>query len=139
MNSRNHFALGSCGQWYFEALAGINPDPRQPGFKRTILRPRPTGDLKWVKAAYPSMYGPIVSRWDIEADGTLVLEASIPANTSARVCLPKAAALAVSEGGKPVAQAPGVKSAGTEGDAALFEIGAGQYRFTVRGFAAPQP
>jgi hypothetical protein len=28
MNSRNHFALGSVGEWYYEALAGLSTDPR---------------------------------------------------------------------------------------------------------------
>jgi len=30
MNSRNHFALGSCGEWYYGYLAGIRPTIEDP-------------------------------------------------------------------------------------------------------------
>ena len=31
MNSRNHFALGSVGEWFYAMLAGIRPDSEIPG------------------------------------------------------------------------------------------------------------
>ena len=30
MNSFNHFCFGAVGQWFYESLAGINPDPPNP-------------------------------------------------------------------------------------------------------------
>ena len=39
MNSFNHYALGSCGQWLYEGVAGIAPDPEQPGYRHIIIHP----------------------------------------------------------------------------------------------------
>ena len=47
MNSGNHVMLvGDLGIWLYENLAGIKPDPEQPGFKHIIMRPEPVGDLR---------------------------------------------------------------------------------------------
>ena len=64
MNSRNHFALGSVGAWYFAYLAGIRPDPQYPGFKKAVIAPKPVGDLTWAEARLKTLYGELSSRWD---------------------------------------------------------------------------
>ena len=57
MNSLNHFGFGSVGEWVWRELAGINPDADDPGYKRFVIRPRPCGDLTWLKASYDSIRG----------------------------------------------------------------------------------
>ncbi len=59
---------GNFEAWCFQTLGGINCDPRQPGFKHVILRPRPVGNLQWVRASHNSMYGKIASDWKIERE-----------------------------------------------------------------------
>ncbi len=139
MNSRNHFALGTVVRWFFEDLAGINPDPRVPGFKRIIIRPRPVGDVAWAHATYPSMYGPITSMWR-RADDGFVLGVTIPANTTAEVFVPMMGAkrLPITESGKtilklgkPAARVPGVTFLRMEGEYAVFKVKAGHYAFTA--------
>ena len=130
MNSRNHFALGAVGQWYFEALAGISPDIRQPGFQHVVIRPRPAGDLTWARAEYPSMYGVIRSAWRIEG-GRFTLDLTIPANATATVYVPTREPAAVVEGGRPAAKARGVMPLRAEPHAAVFQVGAGTYRFSA--------
>lgn len=46
MNSFNHYAYGSIGQWMYQVMGGIQPDEEQPGFKHFYLRPQPGGDIK---------------------------------------------------------------------------------------------
>ena len=65
MNSLNHFAFGSVGEWVWRELAGINPDANDPGYKRFVIRPRPCGDLTWLKASYDSIRGTITSEWKV--------------------------------------------------------------------------
>ena len=65
MNSLNHFAFGSVGEWVWRELAGINPDADDPGYKRFVIRPRPCGDLTWLKASYDSIRGTITSEWKV--------------------------------------------------------------------------
>ena len=64
MNSFNHYSLGSCGEWLFEYVAGICPDPEHPGFKHSIIRPHPPGSattLTWAEATVDSPCGVITS------------------------------------------------------------------------------
>ncbi|MCD8538906.1 MAG: hypothetical protein LRY55_03435 [Leadbetterella sp.] len=77
MNSRNHFAYGSLGEWFYEYLAGIRRDPASPGFKHFLIAPRPAGDLQWAEASYLSPYGKIHSRWDKAAD-RFTLKCTVP-------------------------------------------------------------
>ena len=129
MNSFNHFCLGAVGQWFFEALAGINP--AEPGFKRIVIRPRPFNGLVWAKASYPSMYGLIRSGWRIDS-GKFVMEIEIPHNTSALVYVPAADAGVVTEGGRPAAQSEAVTFLRQQDGAAVYEVGSGAYRFEAR-------
>ena len=61
--SHNHPMFGSVSEWFYKALAGINPAPDAVGFDKIIIHPQPVGDLKWVKASYDSVHGKIVSEW----------------------------------------------------------------------------
>ena len=54
---------------------------------------------------------------------------TIPANTTATVLVPAKSAGAITESGKPLAKAPGVKFLRMEGDRAVLEVEAGSYRF----------
>lgn len=37
MNSFNHYAYGSIGDWLYRAAAGIEIDPNNPGYKHVIF------------------------------------------------------------------------------------------------------
>ena len=136
MNSRNHFAFGSVGQWYYEYLAGIRP--LEPGFKRILIAPMPAGDLTWVEATYPSMYGEIRSSWRIKGE-RLTLDVTMPANTSAEIRVPVSSdtptitesGVTVVDGGEKALRAAGLTFRGIAEGVAVFEAGAGQYGFTV--------
>ena len=82
MNSFNHYAYGAIGDWLYRVVAGIQPDPAQPGYRHILLRPRPGGRLTWAKASYESAYGPIASGWK-RTEGGLEWEVSVPPNTTA--------------------------------------------------------
>jgi alpha-L-rhamnosidase len=85
MNSFNHYANGSIGEWIYQTIAGIQP--AAPGFKRILIKPQPGGGLTYAKARYQSMYGEICSAWQIE-EGKFTLEIGVPANTRAVVQMP---------------------------------------------------
>jgi alpha-L-rhamnosidase len=135
MNSFNHYALGSCGQWLYDTVAGIGLDPQQPGFRHVILHPRPArgypgGGLTAVAASYQSLRGRIASAWTIK-DGTVTLDVTIPANVTATVYVPAADAASVTESGKPAATAEGVKLLRTEAGQPVFAVQSGSYRFAA--------
>jgi alpha-L-rhamnosidase len=129
MNSFAHYSFGAVGRWMFQSVAGI--DSASPGFKRLLIRPQPAPGLTWVKASYDSIHGRIASAWTKTADG-LTLEITIPANTRATLFLPAGDPRRVSEGGRPLASAPGLKLLGPAGPALALEAAAGQYVFTIK-------
>ncbi len=132
MNSGNHvMQIGDLAVWMYEYLAGIRPDPANPGFRHILIHPYPAGDLTFVRASHQSMYGKIATAWRRDG-GAFTLSVSIPPNTSATVWMPAKDAASVTESGRPVARAHGVKFLRTEGDSALFELESGDYVFRTK-------
>ena len=126
MNSFNHYAFGSVGRWLFGTVTGI--DTEGPGYKRIIIRPRPGGGFNYAKASYKSIHGKIISDWRIKGR-TFTLNVTIPANTTATVYVPAKDPESVTESGKPAAGSEGVKYLRMEEDAAVYEVGSGNYVF----------
>jgi len=126
--SRNHHMFSDISAWFYKALAGIIPDPERPGFKRVIIKPWPVGDLTYATGETETPYGPLRSAWRKDG-GRFVLDVTIPPNSSASVSLPTTKPESVLESGIPVQEAEGVTFAGMEADRALYDIGAGRYRF----------
>ncbi len=87
MNSFNHYAYGAIGQWMYERVAGLAPDPEHPGYKHFFVRPTPGGPLDKAGVELDTPYGKAASRWQI-ADGKLVMDVVVPANTTATVEVP---------------------------------------------------
>jgi alpha-L-rhamnosidase len=87
MNSFNHYAYGAIGDWLYSVVAGVDLDPVVPGYKRSILQPRPGGGLTHAGVNLRTQYGPLLSSWRI-ADHRFRWEVRVPANTSARAILP---------------------------------------------------
>lgn len=85
--SNNHFMLGHLMEWFYAGLAGIKQTKNSVAFKNIEIRPQPVGDITFAKATYQSVYGEVVSDWKIE-NGILVLDVTIPANTTADIYLP---------------------------------------------------
>jgi alpha-L-rhamnosidase len=133
MNSGNHLMLaGDLAIWMHGYLAGIRPDPADPGFKKIIIRPTPVGDLTWARARYESAHGTIRSGWTREADGKLTLDVTIPANATATVYVPPGKAAEVTEGGVSLDKAVGVKRLREEDGCIVLAVGSGTYSFSSR-------
>jgi alpha-L-rhamnosidase len=132
MNSGNHMMLvGDLGIWLFEDLAGIKPDPAQPGFKHILMRPEPVGNLTFVRATHRSPYGLVSSDWKKDSKG-FHWNVTVPVNATATLYVPAQSVDAVKESGRPALSARGVKFARMEGGCAIFEVGSGSYAFDAR-------
>ena len=132
MNSGNHLMLvGDLVIWLYEDIAGIKSDPDRPGFKHIIMRPQPTGDLKWARATHRSPYGLISSEWK-KAGESFSWDVMVPANTTATIYVPAKAAESVLESGKPVARSRGLTFVKMEKGAAVFEAASGRYHFATQ-------
>jgi alpha-L-rhamnosidase len=123
--------LGQIIEWFYRDLAGICPDPMDPGFKKIIIKPQPVSDLSYVKASFNSIHGEIVSDWEHTND-SFILRVTIPANTTATVYIPAGPDAKITESGIPAGKSPGVKFLRHENAYAVYEIGSGKYEFQSR-------
>ncbi len=126
MNSFNHYSLGSCGEYLFGGIGGIRP--ASPGYKTILIEPTVRDGLTWARASYDSIHGTIVSAWK-RAGNQLTLDVVVPANTTATVSVPAPGVSSITESGKPVEQAAGVKFLRQENDKSVFQVGSGNYQF----------
>lgn len=142
MNSFNHYAFGSVGDYIYRYVAGISA--LEPGYTRILVAPTLTAGLEWAKATYDSDAGAISSAWRVISGragepARIIFEITIPPNTDAEIRLPVAAGegheASITEGGRPLADAPGLRvvSVAPSGDGAPGQITikarSGTYRF----------
>ncbi|RII14768.1 Bacterial alpha-L-rhamnosidase [Streptomyces sp. YIM 130001] len=120
MNSFNHYAYGSVGEWMYAHIAGIAPG--SPGFRKVVVRPRPGGGVTEASGTYRSLYGPISTRWKAASD-SFRLTVSLPAHTSGEVWVPAKKGADVSHGDAEFLR--------REAGCAVFSVGAGRHRFSV--------
>lgn len=129
MNSFNHYALGSCGQWMFEHLAGIRQPADSAGFKHILIAPEIMPPLTRASATYHSIHGQIKSAWKVE-NGQLQLDVTVPPNTVATIKLPTKNPSSVTETTLDVKSA----TRSTSTNQITLEVPAGTYTFKA---AAP--
>jgi alpha-L-rhamnosidase len=132
MNSFNHYAYGAVGDWLYAVVAGLDTATDKPGYQHLILSPRPGGGLTSARANYRTPYGQALSDWQI-VDRTFVWDVAVPPNSTATIRIPCSDGAHVLEGDIPASSAEGVTAQGYHNGAAIFEIGAGRYRFRVGG------
>lgn len=117
------------GTWFIEALGGIQRP--EAGFREFVIAPwiNEKGPKK-VHSHYNSMYGTIVSNWEVR-DGKLDIEVVIPANTTALLKLPNVRLASVKEGGIGWKEAKGVRLESQQKDTVTFTLEAGTYHFSA--------
>ena len=131
MNSFNHYAYGAIGDWLVSTVAGLQIDEQRPGYKHTLIYPRPGGDLTYAKAELMTGYGRLTSHWQL-TDAAFTLNAIIPANTTATIILPLPTADEIFESGQPIREAPGIKNVQIIEGNTLIDVGSGNYEFAVQ-------
>jgi alpha-L-rhamnosidase len=95
MNSFNHYALGSVGDWLHRVVGGLAP--RAPGYRELEISIQPGGSLTSATSEHLTPYGLARSSWRTDGDA-LHAEVVIPANTTARVQLPNREPITVGSG-----------------------------------------
>jgi alpha-L-rhamnosidase len=136
MNSFNHYALGSCGQWLFAGVAGIDQAPGSRGYEHVVIAPQINSALTSASATYHSIRGRVECRWRSSVD-QLDVFVSIPPNVEASVKLAASPGAVITEAGRPLADANGVRSSDRVGTTCTIAVGSGEYSFTIRNPTSP--
>ncbi len=126
MNSYNHANLGTCTEWFYRSVLGI--DLLEPGFKMILVRPQPDAKMTWAKGTYDSPYGLIATDWKA-SNGDFTLAVTIPPNTEAEVYIPGNDSTKIFENGSPIEKSKVIKIIRQEPDATVLRIGSGSYGF----------
>ncbi len=122
-----HSSYLHIGAWFTEGLGGIRAGAAGKGYKQFILKPGlwPGCPLQNVSCRFDSPYGPIESHWQRVATGTR-FRILVPPNTMATAFLPAAN---VSENGKALSRASGVRKLDQSPTQTVLELEPGQYVF----------
>jgi alpha-L-rhamnosidase len=87
MNSFNHYAYGAVGAWMVQAVAGLDLDSENPGYRHVLFRPRPGGSITFAEASLITRRGLVSIKWRIK-DDRLLLWLQVPPDTRATLSLP---------------------------------------------------
>ncbi|MET9660483.1 family 78 glycoside hydrolase catalytic domain [Streptomyces sp. NPDC006510] len=130
MNSFNHYALGSIGEWLYRGVAGLDQAPDSTGYRRLRIRPRP-GGLRHASARHESVRGTVKVTWE-RHDGRIALRVLVPPGASADVYVPTTDPGSVRESGVvPSPDDRHITLISTASDHVLYRVSSGAYRFTA--------
>lgn len=138
-HSQNHPMLGSVSEWFYHSVLGIQQAENSLAFSDIIIRPAIINGLTYAEGYYHSMRGKIGSEWWKLGDD-IMMEVEIPANTSARIYLPRLhhqAKPEVYEGDvllllKQEGKNKNIRFIESNNQYLIFEVGAGKYTFKIR-------
>ena len=86
MNSLNHYAYGSIGDWIYRKVGGIQQ--LEPGYHKFLIRPMFVKGIEEADTTLETPYGTILSHWECR-NKKIHVKVTIPANTSAVLYLPE--------------------------------------------------
>lgn len=141
MNSHNHPMFGSIGAWFYEALAGINFDDAQPGYRHIRFAPQIVRDLNWASGTLETVRGTVSSSWSRSRD-SLRIQVSVPVGSTAEIHIPKLGlnGIRINESGREIwadgkfePGSPGVVGAEETPNTIVIQIGSGRYVFDKSG------
>lgn len=87
MLSFNHYAYGAVVDWIYRNVVGLAPDIEAPGYRTTIVAPRPCVEVTHAAATIASGWGPISIDWTLD-DNVFSAELTVPFGATAVVDLP---------------------------------------------------
>jgi alpha-L-rhamnosidase len=123
---RSQQEFGGAIRWLPETLAGVRPDPANPGFVHFFIEPYLPDNLDSVSLRFSSPRGFIESSWRKENE-RVYFDIEIPPGTMATVRLPVDATENLTESVKPLDEVRGMKAI----DHHAMILSSGRYRFAV--------
>ena len=111
-----------------QVLLGVRPTG--PGYSSVDVTPSRSG-LAWATGRVPTPRGDVAVDWHRPSvtDGTFALGLTVPPNVAASVRVPAAGPRRVTESGRPLSEATGVRFVTMDGSDAVLQVGAGVYQF----------
>lgn len=86
MNSLNHYAYGSIGDWLYTRLCGLRLI--EPGYRKFAVKPQFIKGITHTELSYESVHGTIKTAWRCE-NGTITVDVTVPVGTLCVLTLPE--------------------------------------------------
>jgi len=128
--SHNHPMFGGGLVWFYRNLAGMQADPREPGYRHLIFKPQPVEELEYVTYTNLTPYGEGGITWK-KSEGSFSMEVTVPVGCHASVYIPTSDPSRVYEGKTKAEEVPGILLKEVEEGYALFAVESGRYHFRV--------
>lgn len=112
--SRVHNCYNGIGNWFYQAVGGIQVDEKQPGYQHVFIEPQIPQGVTWANTTKESPYGTIIVNWELK-DNRLKMHLVLPIGVKASVAIPGKACEGIVNGKE-------VKS-----DKPSLELGTGNY------------
>ena len=87
MNSFNHYAYGSVGDWLYGGIGGLKAVESTPGYKRFVFKPSVHSLMDYAFVSHQTLYGEIKTGWK-SFDGFDEYYITVPENTEAEIVFP---------------------------------------------------
>lgn len=91
MISFNHYAYGAVVDWVYRNVAGLAPTSDDPGYRTTIVAPRPASGFSTAEACIKTSYGSVSISWELDGCGDFIAHLEVPFGVTAKLDLPLSA------------------------------------------------
>ena len=125
MNSFNHYAYGAIGDWMYRVVCGVETET--PAYKKSVISPVLTDQLKYAKSSTITPYGLIGSGWT-QNGNKITFDIEIPANTTSTLILPSPEGSSIKLNGGTLPS--NIPLSRKEGHVILL-VGSGKYSFEI--------
>jgi alpha-L-rhamnosidase len=88
MISFNHYAYGAVVDWVYRNVAGLAPTEADPGYRTTVVAPKPAAGFSFAEAQIETPFGELAIDWEITVSGDLVATLEVPFGVTAKLELP---------------------------------------------------
>ncbi len=126
--SGNHPMFGGGLAWLYRNLAGMNPDPDNPGYRNILFCPEPVDDISYASYSNLTPYGIASISWKKENERFLT-SVEVPVGSTAIVHIPAEESKTVTESGKKISKKSDIKLKGFRDGYAVYSVGSGHYTF----------
>lgn len=86
--SRVHNCYNGIGTWFYQAVGGIRPDEKHPGYQHVFIEPQIPEGVTWAHTTKESPYGTIIVNWKIN-DNKQNMYVVLPVGVKADVAIPE--------------------------------------------------
>ena len=130
--SHMHSCFTSLDSWFYQGIAGIRVIPEYGGMKRFKIKPAYALPIQNARASIRNMYGEIQSSWEKDGD-RIILNVTIPANSSAEIWFPTGNKNMILEKGTPLDAIKDFVVIDNHDKETVCLVPSGHYEFQING------